>query len=82
MSRADDIRKFVQRDWAAVADSKRTFWLEQRRKRTPAEALRAADELRRHARAVNSTPPDREPDLQAHTRLAKILRRVPSSTKR
>lgn len=70
----DDIRSFVNRDWARVADAKVEAW--QARKATPAEDLRAAAELRRHVLALRSDWPsrdDRLDDLQSHIRLSEAL---------
>jgi len=77
--RPEDIRAFVERDWDAVATSKREVWLEQRRRLGIAGSLAQADQLRlqvRLARPDWPTPAEREQDLAAHARVAEALRRV------
>ena len=73
------IRDYVSRDWQAVRDSKDTYWAERIARLGPYEGLRIADELRRQALSQKPCWPseeDRRDDLQAHARLAELLRRV------
>ena len=70
----DDIRKFVNRDWARVAAAKTETW--QAGERTPAGDLRAADQLRRYVLTVRPDWPghdDRIDDLQSHIRVSEAL---------
>lgn len=70
----DDIRAFVNRDWDRVADAKTRTWLAA--KGTPADDLRMADDLRRHARRLRPDFPsarDRADDLQSHLRVIGAL---------
>jgi hypothetical protein len=75
----DAIREFVARDWAAIAASKDRSWQELKVRRSAAEVLRAADQLRAHARRVRPDWPaqqDRLDDLLVHTRVGEALRAV------
>jgi hypothetical protein len=77
----DDIRAFVNRDWAAVEDEKARYWAERKRTMTAAEALATADMLREHARRTRPGWPDpaeRADDLAVHVRVAEGLRAVPT----
>jgi hypothetical protein len=77
--RAEDVRAYLSRDWAAVAELKEETWLEQRRRRGAAGALEVADELRRQVRALRPSWPsaeERAEDLAVHARLGEQLRRV------
>lgn len=70
----DDIRNFLDRDWARIASAKTRTW--QAAKQTPAGDLRAADELRRHVAAIRPDWPDageRAEDLRTHLRVSKAL---------
>ena len=73
----DDIRHFLDRDWARIASAKPRTW--QAGKQTPADDLRAADELRRHVAAIRPDWPDageRAEDLRTHLRVSAALRSV------
>jgi hypothetical protein len=77
--KADEIRAFARRDWAAVAETKARFWADRKRSMTPDEALAAADVLRQHARAVRPDWPDsreRDEDRAVHVRVSEALRAV------
>lgn len=70
----DDIRRFVNRDWARVAVAKAVAW--QLGKRTAADDLHAADELRQYALTVRPDwpgPDDRAADLRNHIRVSEAL---------
>jgi hypothetical protein len=73
------IREYVSRDWQAVRDSKDAYWAQRIARLGPIEGLRIADELRRQVLGQKPGWPsaeDRCADLQAHTRLAELLRRA------
>ena len=75
----DDIRAFVHRDWAAVERQKAEFWAERKRTMSAAEALSAAESLRRYVCLVRPSWPDqdeRDADLAVHTRVTEALRAV------
>jgi hypothetical protein len=75
--RRDDVIAFANRDWEAIAASKRRRWSEQ--KLTPAEALRVGDELRHHASVLRAdwpTEEDRRDDFDVHVRVSESLRRA------
>lgn len=70
----DDIRQFVNRDWAHITAEKDRRWATA--KRAPADDLRAADQLRRHVLSIRADWPsadDRAADLQAHIRVSEAL---------
>lgn len=71
-----DVEAFLSRDWARVASAKDAHW----QRIGAVAALRAADELHRHAKATNPLWPateEREEDLEAHRTTSAILRRTP-----
>jgi len=73
----DDIRRFVARDWARLATAKARAW--QNSKRTPADDLSAANQLRRYTLMVRPdwpSPDDRAEDLRAHVRVSEALSAV------
>ena len=77
--RAEDVRAFMRRDWAAVAEAKEAAWLDVRRVQGVAGVLRLADALRAHARQVRPDWPsadDRAEDLATHERVSEALRRA------
>ena len=70
----DNIREFVNRDWARLAAAKALAW--QAGKRTPAGDLHLADQLRRYVLTVRPDWPgldDRTDDLQSHIRVSEAL---------
>ena len=74
-----DIRAFVERDWEAVQRETDRYWVEWKGSVTIADALAAADALRRHAVAVHPGWPDaadRSADLAVHLRVSDALRAV------
>ncbi len=76
---ADEIRAFVRRDHALVAESKARYWAERKQRMGPAEAIAAADEQRRQVRAARPDwpgPEERAADLASHQRVAELLGRV------
>jgi hypothetical protein len=78
VGRRADLRSYVQRDWALLAELKQAQWLAQRRL-GPALAMRIADDLRRQVRAARPDWPsdeERAADLEAHIRVGEILRRA------
>jgi hypothetical protein len=85
MARADELRKYVRRDWRLLEQTKQEFWLNRRRRRSAVAALRVADALREEVRAIRPdwpSPDDRASDLAAHTRLAETLARARPVAKR
>ncbi len=73
-----NLRAFVDRDWTAAREAKERYGVELARTRVPLDALRLADDLRRHAQQVRPNWPsaeDRRADLEAHIRLSELLRR-------
>jgi hypothetical protein len=70
----DDVRQFVNRDWAHIAAEKDRRWATA--KQTPGDDLRAADQLRRHVLSIRADWPsadDRAEDRQAHIRVSEAL---------
>lgn len=77
----DALRQFVRRDWSAVATSKTRFWHELKSRRTAAELLAVADQMRSHAQRLRPDWPtrrDRLDDLLVHQRVGEALRAVAS----
>ncbi len=77
--KAEDIRAFARRDWAAVTDAKARFWADRKRTMTPSEALATAEMLRRHARAIRPDWPnsrERGEDWAVHVHVSEALRAV------
>lgn len=78
------IRAFVERDWAAVRESKDAYWAARIERLGAVEGLRIADELRRQMLLQNPGWPDqrlRDEDARAHARLAHLFQRA-SPTRR
>ena len=70
----DDIRQFVDRDWAHIAAEKDRRWATA--KKTAAGDLRVADQLRHHVLSIRTDWPsadDRDADLRAHIRVTEAL---------
>lgn len=70
----DDIRGFVNRDWAGLGTAKAVAW--QAGKRTAADDLHAADQLRQYVLSVRPgwpSPDDRAADLSNHLRVSEAL---------
>ncbi len=70
----EQIRAFVTRDWAGLADAKARIW--QAGKRSPAGDLHAGDLLRRYVLTVRPDwpgPEDRADDLRNHVRISQAL---------
>jgi hypothetical protein len=75
----DSVRQFVGRDWSAVATSKRRSWQALKARRTAADVLGVADQLRRHAQRLRPDWPSRQhrlDDLLVHQRVGEALRAV------
>jgi transposase len=73
----DDLRRFVDRDWAALAASKAAYWAGLPRRDRP--TWTAGQALLAHARAVRHdfpAPADRQRDLDDHLALCERLDRV------
>lgn len=69
-----DIRGFLDRDWARLADAKARAWTAG--KQTPAHDLRTADQLRRYVLSIRADWPsadDRDADRQTHIRVSEAL---------
>lgn len=76
----NDVKAYLERDWAAVGRLKRQYWADEKRRMTPEEAFGVADALRRAVHRLRPDWPDqaqRANDLRAHIRLSELLRRVP-----
>lgn len=74
---ARDVRRFIERDWGRIAESKAEYWAQRKRELGVVEALRIADELRKQVIATRPgwpTEADRASDLAAHTKLSRLLR--------
>jgi hypothetical protein len=79
------IRELVGRDWAAVRESKDTYWGRRIARLGAAEGLRIADELRRQVILRDPGWPDpamRRADVLLHVRLAEQLRRAGATRRR
>jgi hypothetical protein len=77
--RREDLIAFARRDWASVASVKDRFWVEQKRRMTPTEALQLADSLRSSVASRRRDWPsddERQSDLETHIRVSENLRRV------
>jgi len=75
-----DLKAFAERDWAAVADLKVSYWANLKKTSGPGLAIQVGDELRRHAIALHPqwpTDEDRREDLATHARVAAALKSVP-----
>lgn len=75
----DDALQFVRRDGSAVAAAKTRFWHDLKLRRSAAEVLGLADQLRREAQGLRPgwpTPLDRLEDVAVHQRVAEALRAV------
>ena len=73
------IRDYLSRDWAGARDAKDRYWAERIQRLGCEEAFRVADELRRHAVALDPRwphPDERHADLDAHARLAERFARA------
>lgn len=80
----DDLVRFANRDWGAIADNKARFWAERKRAMSPADAIRLGDDLRRYARGVRPDWPseaDRRVDGETHSRVSEALRAVAHATR-
>ena len=76
------IREYLDRDWAAVRDSKDAYWARRIARLGPIEAFRVADDLWRQARLQSPSWPDeasRREDLSAHVIMVQRLRRADSA---
>jgi hypothetical protein len=79
------IREFVSRDWTAVRESKEAYWADRIGRLGAIEAFRIADELRRQMLERDPSWPDadlRQRDLDSHIRVAALLRRADSASRR
>jgi hypothetical protein len=75
----DSLRQFVRRDWSAVATSKARFWHALKARRSAAEVLGIADQMRTHAQGLRPSWPTRQhrlDDLLVHQRVGEALRAV------
>ncbi len=74
---AKDIRGFLQRDWARVAEAKAAYWAERKRRLGAAEGLRVSDDLRRQVIAARPSWPselERAADVEAHAKLSRRMK--------
>lgn len=75
----DDVLQFVRRDWSAVAAAKTRFWHDLKSRRSAAEVLGLADQLRQEVRRLRPAWPaleERLDDVAVHQRVAEALRAV------
>ncbi len=75
----DSLRQFVRRDWSAVAASKTRHWHALKARRSAAQVLGNADQMRTYAQRLRPgwpTRQDRLDDLLVHQRVGKALRAV------
>ena len=80
-----NIQAFVSRDWEAVRESKDQYWGARIARLGAREGFRIADELRRQVCRQDPAWPDavsRQQDLDAHVRLATLLRRAGPTSSR
>lgn len=80
----EDLVKFAQRDWAAVADAKTQHWLRKKRATPAGDLWRLSDDLRRFARMVRPEGPglaERLADLEVHHRVRLALNAVTSASR-
>jgi hypothetical protein len=78
----DGIREYMARDWAGWRARKDRYWADRIARLGAIEGFRIAEELRQQALMQVPGWPDaeqRQQDLQAHQRLADLLRRAGSS---
>jgi hypothetical protein len=79
------IREYLGRDWQAARASKDAYWAERVARLGPLEAFRIADDLRRQVLQRHPSwpsPSERAADLEAHVRLAGLLRRARAARRR
>jgi hypothetical protein len=77
--RKEDILAYMQRDWAAIAASKRERWSEIRKTMTAEQLLAMGDDLRNYAFTLHPDWPTerhRREDFDVHVRVSESLRRV------
>jgi len=75
----DDLRRFAERDWAAVADARLDYWAEQYQSRGAEAARRASSLLLEHVRRVQPGFPSdacRADDLAHHIAVRDLLDRA------
>ena len=73
------IQDYVSRDWDAARAAKDRYWGDRVEALGPLESFRISDELRRQVLAQDPDWPrlsDRQADIDAHVRLAGLLRRA------
>ena len=66
-------------NWAEVREAKEAYWAAGKAGMTPLEALQLADDLRAHVKSLRPEWPsaaDRDADIELHSRVAEMLRRV------
>lgn len=76
-----DLLRFAQRDWAALAAAKAAHWANRKKSHGPADAVQAAESLRKQAGFLRPgwpTPTERAEDLATHTQVTACLARVVS----
>jgi len=75
----DSIRRFVQRDWAAVEDESASFWAARARTMTPSARMELSAALFHLVRTIRPSWPsaiEREADLAHHNRVAGVLHAI------
>jgi hypothetical protein len=75
----DALQQFARRDWPAIAKSKTRSWQNLKARRSAAEVLAVADQMRTHAQRQRPDWPTRQQrldDLLVHQRVGEALRAV------
>ena len=78
--RREELVAFATRDWRAVDDAKRQYWVDWKRRHGAAGAIALAEDLRRQAKLARPDWPsdaERLDDLRTHLRVSALLQRVP-----
>ena len=74
MTNAKDIKSYIWRDWATVAERKRKYWADR-----PEAGWRASAVLWQHFKFLHPEwprPAERVADLVHHVRIAQLLQRA------
>jgi urease accessory protein UreF len=82
---SESIRRFAQRDWAAVADSDREYWAQRFAATGGMETFRIGQQLFEHARRLRPEWPtnqERADDLAHHVELVGKLARAAHAFRR
>ena len=83
--RKEDLIAFARRDWPRLAAMKDRFWIEQKQRLSPSQALQIGEDLRTSVTSRRGDWPsdeERRSDLASHARVSESLQRVRSSRSR